>query len=324
MAVPHGIGNDIHHDLPQIQRITLQRLLFAAYLRGLQLDPAGLGAFLRHDIQLMHRIGKQKCRSAFCFLRRPCIHLVDGQNIIDQLQQIFRGSLSLAPAAFQQRCIGRVAVGDLQHTQNNIDGCADIMAHPAQQLRLAPVCKGLVAGCGFQLFLVFQLGLFLLPYARPGQYKGIELSVFVPVLRDDLVIEPFARDILIIIFHIVVAAQPLPDGLRVQKCEVSLPVLLPNKAHEPIQEALVGRAGCAHLAPFFRVLQYFKAPRPHIHYHRHNVNMTDRSNDLVLSAHFTVVRNDGPVVQRNGQCCGNYIDPKHQKYHAAAACKNLP
>ena len=32
-AVPHGIGNDIHHDLPQIQRIALQRLLFAAYLR---------------------------------------------------------------------------------------------------------------------------------------------------------------------------------------------------------------------------------------------------------------------------------------------------
>ena len=161
-----GVANDVLADLPQIQRVACESFMLQRQVHHHQRNACSLrlGARnIQHLVQLA-------CQTIGGLSQRLLLRAIQRQHVVYQRQQIARRGLRLLPAGLHQRHILRVPPDDLQHTHDDVDGCAYVVAHAAKEVRL-----GLVRRCGtlyflFQLLLVRQLPPFAV-LAEPDQQQ---------------------------------------------------------------------------------------------------------------------------------------------------------
>ena len=161
-----GVANDVLADLPHIQRVACELFMLQRQVHHHQCNACALrlGARnIQHLVQLA-------CQTIGGLSQRLLLRAIQCQYVVYQCQQIPRRGLRLLPAGLHQRHILRVPPDDLQHTHDDVDGCAYVVAHAAKEVRL-----GLVRRCGtlyflFQLLLVRQLPPFAV-LAEPDQQQ---------------------------------------------------------------------------------------------------------------------------------------------------------
>ena len=196
-VVLDGVAREIQEHLFDVGRASDQIRMLDMLFFGVDdiMDSAfhrlhfGDGVRLSEElIQIKRNIGKQN-RAGFQF-----IHI---QHAVDEREQVTGRFPDLVPALPLFLQVVRIVVGDFDHAADTVDRRADVVAHPAQEVRFGKACAlRLLRDSGKTLF-VFQL----LPFLFVDNLHGVEhldgTSCLIAFLYDEAPEMPVAADRLI-------------------------------------------------------------------------------------------------------------------------------
>ena len=148
-----GVADDVLADLPQIQRVACESFMLQRQVHHNQRNACALRLGVRNTQHLV----QLACQTIGGLSQRLLLRAIQRQHIVYQRQQIACRGLRLLPAGLHQRHILRVPPDDLQHTHDDVDGCAYIMAHAAKEVRLGLVRRAGAAHLLLQTVLVVHL-----------------------------------------------------------------------------------------------------------------------------------------------------------------------
>ena len=152
LVVLDGVAHNVHHQPLYVDRAADEIGVGQVDVVAEYADAAPGGLLFQHILQPGQQLDH---------VERPVFEhdltgfqLAHVQNFIDELQQKARGVPDFAAALGLFGHIVGVVVANLHHAPDAVDGRADVMAHPLQELGLGNVGGLSLAGGLFQRFLV--------------------------------------------------------------------------------------------------------------------------------------------------------------------------
>ena len=288
IAVFDCVGYDIHHDLAQIQRLTDKRLARAIRILSRKRHSGSFCAFIGDPDDFFRFLRGIEHGAVVAF---ACLvdDLIDGQYIVDKVEQIFGRFPALITAGSLQLGVVGIAGSDLNHTEDNVYGSACVVAYAAQQIRFALICGLLRLHCGFQLFLIFQFGFFLFVCAFTDKDERSEVSVFVSVLRNYPVALPFATDVLIVIFQVTAFPDALVKSSRIAEAAVAFTEFRRSTVYKAFVKCGVCRSLRRDVAPFPGIFQQCVGSFAEVDGDGEQINTAYGGNDIVFALYLTVM-----------------------------------
>ena len=148
-----GVANDVLADLPHIQRVACKSFMLQRQVHHHQRNACALRLGVRNTQHLV----QLACQTIGGLSQRLLLRAIQRQHVVYQRQQIACRGLRLLPAGLHQRHILRVPPDDLQHTHDDVDRCAYVVAHAAKEVRLGLVRRAGAAHLLLQTVLVVHL-----------------------------------------------------------------------------------------------------------------------------------------------------------------------
>ena len=156
------------------------------------------------------------------------------------------------------------------------------MAHSAQKIRFALICRLFVSYSRFQLCLIFQLCFLLLVYAASGKDYGIHSSFFVFFAYNQLVVDPVSVSVLIFIFRIFRLRKTLCHSFGIQKIAIALAKPLIDISDNFLAEPRIKRSVLCDVAQIRRIFQKLVVICLEIDQCRKAVDMADSLYGFIL------------------------------------------
>ena len=154
-AVFDGVADDVLADLAQIEGVAGEVVVRQQKLR-LRQHHAGRLRLLPRQQQHVAQLRRQ-AEGRLRFQRRLFLRAVQRQHVVHQLQKVAGGGLRLAAALLDLCAVVRLPPDDLQHTHDDVDGGADVVAHAAEEAGFRLIRCGGAAHLLLQTVLVVLL-----------------------------------------------------------------------------------------------------------------------------------------------------------------------